>query len=1046
MPRTAIDYCRLFGSTSLIAAIATFAIPAPAFAQAAGDQSTSTIQNTSAAGQTDATRSGSTAKQNVTTTTVNAAATPPTNDQGEAIVVTGSRIVRAPVTAEPAVVLNSDQIVKEGYTNLGNALQELPAFSIPGNSPIGSQGSFSAGQTFVNLYNLGSQRTLSLVNGHRFVTSASSSIFGPVAGSPVDFSEIPTDLVDRTEVVSVGGAPIYGSDAIAGTVNVILKRNFEGAQITGQAGVSKYNDGQDYNVSALLGHNFAGGRGNLTLNVNYDRQRGIPSSDRFTLGGNGPFFGTSLDGDSFSYRLYTGGLHYSVFTNTGMPLFADSVPIYFGQPYAGITNSSGQALFFNKAGQLVPFKDGQPTGSGLYEAGGDGFPIDDYGNFLVDSKRIQATLLGHYDISDHVRFSGEAWLGRDIATNLRDQPYYNTALFAGAGEVNGNLILSTSNPFLSAADRQTIIDSLVANDEDPSTFYLTRANTDLETGSFRSQTDLYRFVGTLDGDFALGSHQFNWEITANYGHTQTKTDQRELVTQNFYNALNATTDANGNIICAPGYVSATIPTLSSTCAPLDIFGVGNESRAALNYVTAIAQTDQKNSQLDIVADVNGSIFRLPGGDVKFSLGYEHRRESTSFDPGAFYYGEPNGDGTRTQYGNSIPIDPVAGAYHTNEGFGELDIPVVSPDMHFPLVHSLNLQGAARYVKNSLTGGFWAYTAGGTYQPVRAITFRGNYTRSFRAPAITEAFAPRGSVFDSANDPCDTRYITGGPDPSRRAANCAAAGITQPFTSNVVDYTAPGFFGGNPNLQNEVANSWTAGAVARPPFLPGFSLQGDYIAIDVKNEIASLGLTDLLDACYDAANYPNNPFCGTFTRDSSGQITSFEEGNYNIGIEHFRALQFALDYNLPLNRLGLPHSAGTLGFNVNYLHTISHYTKIGSEGDVEYSLGTTQEPKDNVTANVNYTNGGFNLLWQTMYYGPTRIDVNDPVTTYQYPRVHAYWMFNSSVGYELNRHFSVRVIVNNVFNKSVPFPYDVSQTRYFDALLGRYYKLNVGVKF
>ncbi|HYX46538.1 MAG TPA: TonB-dependent receptor, partial [Sphingomicrobium sp.] len=496
---------------------------------------------------------------------------------------------------------------------------------------------------------------------------------------------------------------------------------------------------------------------------------------------------------------------------------------------------------------------------------------------------------------------------------------------------------------------------------------------------------------------------------------------------------------------APGYSSALIPTLSSTCAPLDIFGVGNESQAALDYVTAIAQTDQKNSQLDLVADVNGSVVHLPGGDAKISLGVEHRRESTSFDPGAFYYGQVNPDGSRTQYGNSIPIDPVSGAYHTDEAFGELNIPVVSADMGVPMVNSLNLQGAARYVKNSMTGGFLAYTGGGTYAPVKALTLRGNYTRSFRAPAITEVFAPTGSVFDTANDPCDARYVNGGPDPANRAANCAAAGITQPFTSNVVDYTLPGTFGGNPDLQNETANSWTAGAVLAPPFLRGFTLQGDYIAIDVKNEIASLGLTDLMDACYDAPDYPSNPFCSTFTRDSSGQVSSFAEGNYNIGIEHFRALQMALDYNFPLSRFGLPHSAGSLGIGVNYLHTFSHYTRVG-EGDIEYSVGTTQEPKDDVTANLNYTNGPFNFLWQTIYYGPTKLDVNDPSSTYQYPSVHSYFMFNSSIGYDLNKHVSARLIVNNVFNKSVPFPYAVSQTRYFDALMGRYFKLNLGVKF
>ena len=1008
---------------------------------------------------------GATAAMAQTDPTTQPAATPPSAAATDssalsdsAIVVTGSRIVRQKVTAQPVEVLGGDQISKIGYTNLGNALQELPAFSVPGNSPIGSQGSFSAGQTFVNLYNLGSQRTLSLVNGNRFVTGASSSIFGPVSGSPVDFSEIPTDLVDHVDVLSVGGAPIYGSDAIAGTVNVILKKNFEGFELNAQNGLSQHGDGADYNVSGLLGHNFADGRGNITLNVTYDQQKGIPTSDRASLGGDANFFTTSLDGDSFQERLYSGGLRYSVFTNTGMPLFADSYPILGGQPYASVTNPAGQALIFDTSGHLVPFQNGTLTGNSIIQGGGSGFRIDDFGNFLTTTKRIQGTLLGHYDITDHIRFSGEAWLGRDIGRNLRDQPYYSTALFADSGQPNGDLALSTANPYLSAADRATIINNLVENGQDPSTFYLARANTDLETGSFESRSDLYRLVGTLAGDFNVGTHPFNWEVTANYGHIKTTTIERELVTQNFYNALNAVQDASGNIVCAPGYTSAAIATLSSTCAPLDVFGVGQASQSALDYITSIAKTTQNNSQLDIVADVNGSIFTLPGGDVKVSLGYEHRRESVNFNPGAFYYGQDNGDGTRTQYGNSIPIDPVSGAYHTNEGFGELDVPLVSPDMHVPLVRSLNLQGSGRYVNNSLTGGFWSYTGGGSYSPVQDITFRGNYTRSFRAPAITEAFAPRGSVFDTANDPCDPRYIGGGPDPARRAANCAAAGVpttmpdptdptkTVPFSSNVVDFTAPGTFGGNPNLKNETANSWTAGAVIEPRFLPGFKVSADYIAIDVSNEIAAPTLTDLMDACYDAADFPTNSFCSTFTRNSAGQVTSFAEGNFNIGIEHFRALQAELDYEFPLSRLGLPDSAGSILLNVNYLHTFSHYTRVG-EADKEYSVGTTQEPTDNLTANFNYNNGGFNFLWQTQYYGPTKLDVNVPDSNYQYPKVHQYFMFNTSVGYDLGKHYTIRLVVNNVLNKGVPFPgTDLSETRYFDALMGRYFKINVGVKF
>lgn len=964
---------------------------------------------------------------------------------GNEIVVTGSRIARSAVTAQPTEVLGASQIADRGYTNLGTALQELPAFGIPANSAAGSQGSFSAGQTYVDLYNLGSQRTLSLVDGHRFVTSATSSIFGPVAGNPVDFSQLPTSLVDRVEVVSIGGAPIYGSDAIAGTVNVILKHDYQGLEVNAQNGVSQKGDGADYNVSLLAGKTFSGGRGNVTLSVQYDRQYGIQTSDRPDDYANKPFFTTALAGSTFQQQLYYGGQRYSVFTNTGIPLFADSVPNYGGKPFAAITNAQGQSLVFNAAGALVPFNNGSLTGSKLIQAGGDGFAIGNYDNFLSDSHRIQTTTLFHYDFSDHFRFKGEGWYSNVTSTNLAAQPFYNTALFNDAGGIDGNLILSTANPYLSNADRATIVSSLVKNGSDPTTFLLTRANTDLASGSFRTSTELYRFVGGFEGDFAVGSHNFNWEVNANYGHTRTETAAREIVTQNYYNALNAVRDGSGNIVCAPGYTSAAIATISSTCAPLDVFGVNQASQAAINYVTAIARPIQTNSQLDIIADIGGSIFKLPAGDVKFSIGYEHRREATSFDPGAFYSGQPNGDGTSTQYGNSIPIAAVAGSYHTDEGFGELNVPVVSPDMHVPLIHSLEIQGAGRYVHNSLTGGFVTYTGGGTYAPIRDITFRGNYTRSFRAPAITEAFAPTASVFDSANDPCDARYINGGPDPSRRAANCAAAGITQPFTSNVADFTIQGTSGGNPNLKNEIANSWTAGGVLQPRFIPGFKASADYIHIDITNEIATLGLTNLMDACYDSTG-GTSAFCNSFTRDpTTHQVTNFAEGNYNIGIESFRALQATLEYVLPLSRIGLSESAGRVGLAVNYLHTFTHYTKVG-EGDLTTSVGTTQEPNDNFTANFNYDNSGFNFFFQTIYYGPTRLDVNLATTTYQYPKVDQYFMFNTSVGYDISKKFNIRLIVNNVFDKNIPFPYAVSTTRYFDAIMGRYFRVSATAKF
>lgn len=964
------------------------------------------------------------------------------------IVVTGSRITRAPITDQPVATLGSDLIEQRGYTNVGQALQQLPGFGVPGNSVAGDQGSFGAGQTFANLYNLGSQRTLTLVNGMRFVSPATTSIFGAVAGSPVDLGQIAPSLVDRIEVVSVGGAPIYGSDAIAGTVNILLKKNYDGVEANGSYGLSKYGDGQDYNFSVLAGKNFAEGRGNITANFYYDNQNGITGAQRpTTYGGSSSFFGTALGKQSYANQLYSGGRHYNVFTNTGMPMVEDYYPILGTTPVSAITNAAGQALTFNRAGQLVPFQNGQRTGSSVYQAGGDGFAIGDYSNFLVASERYQGTLLAHYDISDSIRFNGEVWFSRNYATNTVAQPFYNYAGFGNAGDPNGNLILSTANPFLSTADRATIVRNLTAAGADPSQFYLSRANTDLSTGAFRTSSDLLRFVGGVTGDIEAGERKFTWEINGTYGRTISRTTSREIVTQNFFNALDATTDGSGNIICRPGYTNAAIATFSSTCAPLNIFGNGNASKAALDYITAQATTRQINKQSDIIADIKGDLVKLPGGFAKFVLGYEHRYESARFDPGAFYYGQDNGDGTRSQYGNSIPIDPVAGSYNTNEGFGEISLPFISPDNAVPAVYRLEVNAAGRYVKNSIAGGFWTYTGGATYAPVKDLTFRGNYTRSFRAPAITELFAPIGSVFSLADDPCDARYIGQGPNPARRAANCAAAGVPANFTSNIADRSVQGTSGGNPKLQNEVANSWTVGGVLQPSFLPGLTITSDYVNIKIKNEIASLTVTDLMNACYDSAS-GSSPYCNSFTRGPDSQVTGFASGNYNIGLEVFRALQTSAKWDLPLTRLGLPSSAGALLFDVNYLHTFRHYYQIG-EGDFTKTVGGVAEPTDNFTATAVWATKSINWMWQATYYGPAKVAVNAADTVYQYPRVGAYVLFNSALGFNVNDRFSLRFNVNNVFNRSLPFPYalgSATSTRYYDAVMGRYMRVTAGIKF
>jgi iron complex outermembrane recepter protein len=967
----------------------------------------------------------------------------------DAIVVTGTRTGKK-VADKPVQMISGDTLNKFGYTNLGDALTTLPIFGTPGNSTIDSQGSFGAGQTFANMYDLGSQRTLTLVNGNRFVSAANGSLFTASTGSPVDLGQIAPDLIDHVDVVSVGGAPIYGSDAIAGTVNIVLKRNFQGLELTGSDGLSGKGDARDYNISLLAGHNFADGRGNLTLNVYFDHQDGLSTAQRELTSSSSPFYGNALGASPYAQVIYQGGMHYNAFTNTGIPLIADSIPFYYGPTGAGVTNAAGQTMVFNQQGHLVPFVNGTQTGVGYVEGGGSGFPVDNYGNLLTDSNRIQATLLGHFDFSDHLRLHGELWLGRNRATNVADQPYYSTNFFGSAATLgnpatyNGNLVFNTSNPYLSSTDR-ALLESQVGPD---GTFYLARANTDLYSGAFTSTSYLFRGIAGLDGDFTVGGHAFKWDATLNFGRNSTITREPQIVSQNFLNAINATTDGNGNIVCAPGYTNATIATLSSTCAPLDVFGLNQASQAAINYITAIAQSHQVNKMLDLVADLKGDVAHLPAGNLVVALGVEIRRESQSFDPGAFFLGDPQADGTYQPYGNSTPITPVSGSYHTHEVFGEVTLPLIGPNQHLPLIHEIALHGAARYTDNTMNGGTWSYTAGGNYAPVGGFTFRGNYTRSFRAPAVTEAFAPNGTAYETATDPCDATAINGGPHPSTRAANCAAAGIPTGFVSNVDNYTATGTISGNPHLQNEEARSWTVGIQANPPMIPGLQLTADYISISIQNEITEPGLTAELDACYDTSDYPNNPYCHTFTRDNSGQIVSFTDNYYNVAVENFRALQVGLSYALPLNRIGLPAAAGTLNIAANYLHTYRHYTKIGDE-DVQLVAGKYTDPVDAVTTTIGWQTAKFDWLWTVIYSGPSLVDPNAAANDYQYPRVSPYWMVNTSIGLHVTDHMDLRLTVNNVFNLGVPDPqvYEAnSANKYWDAILGRSFRLIAKVKF
>jgi len=344
----------------------------------------------------------------------------------------------------------------------------------------------------------------------------------------------------------------------------------------------------------------------------------------------------------------------------------------------------------------------------------------------------------------------------------------------------------------------------------------------------------------------------------------------------------------------------------------------------------------------------------------------------------------------------------------------------------------------------------SYTGGGNWSPINGLTVRGNYTRSFRAPSVTEAFAPIATTFETGNDPCDSSFINGGSNPATRAKNCAAAGIPAGgFTSSIVSATVQGLGGGNAKLNNEIANSWTVGANYAVPFAPGLVLTADYIHIDIKNEIVQPGIQSIMQACYDSPSYPNSPFCSDFTRDPvTHQITSFSDTFLNIASQNYRALQASVSYALPLSRLGLPDTLGVLNLSSNYLHEFKNQQVIGT-GSAQIYHNAIGEPADAVTSMIDWQTKRFDWSWTVLYDGPTKVNPNNPASNYQYYNISPYWMANTSIGVMVNDHFRLRGIVNNVFNMGVtyagPVP-EFSTNKEFDAVFGRSYRITAEVKF
>jgi len=995
----------------------------------------------------------------------------PNDPNCAAIVVTGSRIRRPNLESSlPVTTVSGAAFFETGNVSVGDTLNDLPALRSTFSQANSTRFLGTAGLNLLDLRGLGTVRTLVLQNGRRLPG-------GDVLSSGVtpDVNTIPTDLIERVDVVTGGNSAVYGSDAIAGVVNFILREDYEGLQVRGQGGVSKYGDASDYFISGLWGTNFADGRGNIAINAEYARQNQYFGADRPFIAENDAFLvvdtdpaGTPNGSDGNPDRLFFHDIRSASLTNTGaIRIGGGNSPLNCGTDPTGLGANRYNCFFiFQRDGTLVPATGERvaigPNGS-LIGGNSENFRGGEQFQMAPKLDRYNFDLLAHFDVTDAFTPFVEARYSRTDSkgTGSSGPAFTQGQTFADPLQFftgRNREAFRLDNPFLNPQARQLICDQRALNGQgcSNSTQVAIRENLlGLGARTEEAKRETYRIVGGVRGDFW---DDWNYEVSVNYGKLKEKTKiLGNLDVQRWLLGMDAVDEgaylngvANGNIVCrsqidsdaAFGYypwlygtdpnADARLAADVAACVPINAFG-GNFTQAMRDYTLLDTVAKGKTSQLDLLAFVAGdtsSFLNLPGGPISFVLGGEYRAEDV-------HYQQDEQVSLGYTFYNAIPTFDAPKS-KVKELFGEIRIPILKDTRFF---EELEVSGAVRASNYNLgnTGTVWAYNGSATWSPIKGLRFRGNYGRSVRAPNQVELFSQPGQNFAPAfADPCSARNI--GTGSSNRAANCASVGIPASYDF-VYSSSLELVSGGNPDLEAEKSDSYTVGTVITPSFLPGFSLSVDYYNIKVKNVITAPTPQAIVNACYDLPS-TSNSFCALFERVPAGQTGP-------RGEQEFRIVEGSL-FQGPLNYAklvakGIDVEAAYRGqfFGLGLLDTSLTWTHVLDRSNfldptnptfknviVGHHGGELGDPKDAFNWNTALTRGvvtfGHQLRYISAMYLNTYEDFNSvqgrPPENADYAdqkKYGAQWYHDVRVGFDVTKDYNFYLGIDNLTNTKPP---------------------------
>ncbi|MGQ0696955.1 MAG: TonB-dependent receptor plug domain-containing protein [Panacagrimonas sp.] len=950
--------------------------------------------------------------------------------QVEEILVTGSRIKKADFAfANPVVSIDAAAIVNSGTVSITEFLKEIPALtgSIDSNDSAGpNAGVGGTGLELLDLRNLGADRTLVLIDGKRHV--------GGLAGSAaVDIDTIPLALIESIEVTTGGASAIYGADGVSGVVNFIMKRDFDGLDVRVQNGTSGDNDARSWIASAVGGHNFAGGRGNITGALEYSSRDRLKGTDRdFAAGKRRQRFVRNPNDEDDD------------------PAIPDRIPLddirFFDSSRDGAVDVDFDFVNdFNGTG--LPF-DGGTFIPPFFQQGGDGTPQNDYiGDLVPDEERYTLNTFLTYRLSDSVRAFG-------------DFKYSHTQAFTESQPTfDFFLLLEPDNPFTppviaAAADGEQL---LVSRDH----FDLGVRGVDVDRNTVRS-------VLGLDG--AL-SETANFEVSVVYGQT----DVREHGLNSRFNdrfsaAIDSVRDpATGQIVCrsnldpdaVPGnlefqgfngfdplpgtWAGSFRPGPDSGCVPANLFGDGSISPEAAAWINVDTLNVSKLTQVVFQAVIDGRAFNwfVPGGSpMGYAIGLEHRKEESEGHPAIE-------DQLGLTFGNVI--QPDKGEYEVAEAFVEIDVPLVE-DRRF--AEYLGIEAAVRISEYSTVGDAQTWKVGSTWSPVSDLSFRATRAKATRAPNIGELFDPGGQTFQLISDPCDTDNLDNGSE--FRRANCAALlsalGVDDP--ENFVDPNSSAVSGtlrGNDELDEEDANTTTLGFVLQPRFAPGLSLAIDWYDIEIENAINTATPEEAAQTCVDAPAL-DDTFCGLLVREpGEGGIVDFTQQPVNVARLTTKGYDFTLSYRVDPAKLGSTRELGIFNFRLiaNKLQDLTFINLPGAPPDLRAGEGprddgTGEAPEWQASFDLGWDYGGLGLNYGLSYFDETRRFTlqeqrgNPDIAESRYLDFEARFSHDLSARYRFVNGLSIHGGVNN-FTDEEP---DLGEDFYPVSAVGRYFYAGV----